>query len=126
MPHDLTRRKFVGGATLVGAASIVGLNSVLAGADMAGTSPPPRKASFDDGWKFALGDVDGGLQNQIPSGDSTAPPLNLAGTGFHLSPQQQQPQGQDGTLGEVRWGDNGDSSALWVKTSNGWKKCELV
>jgi hypothetical protein len=73
-----------------------------------------------------LGDVDGGLQNQIPSGDSTTPPLNLAGTGFRLSPQQQQPQSQDGTLGEVRWVDNGDSSALWVKTSKGWKKCELV
>jgi hypothetical protein len=29
-------------------------------------------------------------------------------------------------LGEIRWVENGDSSALWVKTSKGWKKSELV
>lgn len=73
-----------------------------------------------------LGDVDGGLENQIPSGDSTTPPLHLDGTGLRLSRQQQPPQSQDGTLGEVRWVDNGESSALWVKTSSGWKRCELV
>lgn len=57
MPHDLTRREFLGGAALVSAASVVGLNSALAGAETAGTSPPSRKASFDAGWKFILGDV---------------------------------------------------------------------
>lgn len=73
-----------------------------------------------------LGGVDAGLENRIPSGDSTAPPLQLAGTGFRLNPQQEPPQVQDGTLGEIRWIDDGQSSALWVKTSRGWKKSDLV
>ena len=73
-----------------------------------------------------LGGVDRGIENRIPSGDSAAPPLHLAGAGFRLTRQEQQPQSQDGTLGEIRWVDNGQSSALWVKTSNGWKKSELV
>lgn len=73
-----------------------------------------------------LGGVDGGLENRIPSGDSAAPPLRLAGTGVCLTRQQQRPQPQDGDLGEIRWVDDGRSSALWVKTSSGWKKSRLV
>lgn len=73
-----------------------------------------------------LGGVDGGVENRLPSGDSSAPPLLLAGTGFRLNRQQEPPQSQEGSPGEIRWVDDGQSSALWVKTSNGWKKSELV
>ncbi|MGA8108026.1 MAG: hypothetical protein WB974_01245 [Acidobacteriaceae bacterium] len=73
-----------------------------------------------------LGGIDGGLENRIPSGDSTAPPLQLAGTGFRLPQQQQPPLSGEGALGEVRWVDDGHTSALWVKTGRGWKKSELV
>jgi hypothetical protein len=31
-----------------------------------------------------------------------------------------------GEIGEVRWVDDGKSSALWVKTTSGWKRSELV
>jgi hypothetical protein len=68
----------------------------------------------------------GGLENRIPSGDSTNPPLNLAGTGFRLTPQARPPLPEQGELGEVRWVDDGETSALWVKTARGWKKSELV
>jgi hypothetical protein len=33
---------------------------------------------------------------------------------------------REGDLEEVRWVDDGSSSALWVKTKRGWKKSELV
>ena len=71
--------------------------------------------------------VMGGLENRIPSGSSSDhPPLNMVGSGVRLTPQAAPPLPEQGVLGEVRWVDAGTSSALWVKTSRGWKKSELV
>jgi len=36
------------------------------------------------------------------------------------------PTAAEGELGEVRWVEDVESSALWVKTSRGWKKSALV
>ena len=72
-----------------------------------------------------LGGVMGGLQNRIPSGDSDNPPLKLAGSGFCLTQQKNSPAATEGELGEIRWVDDGASTALWVKTSTGWKRSEL-
>jgi hypothetical protein len=72
-----------------------------------------------------LGGVIGGLQNRIPSGNPDCPPLKLAGTGFCLTQQKNSPRILDGELGEIRWVDDGERSALWVKTSKGWKSSEL-
>jgi len=73
-----------------------------------------------------FGVVDGGFENRIPSGDTSGPPLHLAGTGFRLTRQTAPPSAEQGMLGEVRWVDDGTSSALWVKTTAGWKKSELL
>ena len=70
--------------------------------------------------------VMGGLENRMPSGGSGVPPLNLAGTGFRLTQQLKAPLPEDGEPGEVRWVDDGKESALWVKTTPGWKKSKLV
>ena len=71
--------------------------------------------------------VVGGLENRIPSGSSVDhPPLNIAGSGVRLTPQAAPPLPEQGVLGELRWVDDGTASALWVKTSRGWKKSELV
>jgi len=71
------------------------------------------------------GAVVGGFENRIPSGDSSEPPLNLAGTGFRLTRQVGPPLPEHGELGEIRWVDDGKDSALWVKTTTGWKKSAL-
>ncbi|MGO9323659.1 MAG: hypothetical protein ACLP07_03790 [Terracidiphilus sp.] len=71
------------------------------------------------------GGVMGGLQNRIPSGDMTTPPLKLDGTGFCLTRQKEPPAPTMGEVGEIRWVDDGASSALWVKTSTGWRRSEL-
>lgn len=69
----------------------------------------------------------GGFENRLPSGDNVnRPPLNLAGTGIRLTPQPKPPAPEEGQVGEVRWVDDGDNSALWVKTSKGWRKSPLV
>jgi hypothetical protein len=79
--------------------------------------------------------VMGGLENRIPSGESNDlelngayqhPALNLAGTGFRLTKQTASPLPEQGDLGEVRWVDDGKTSALWVKTTIGWKKAPLL
>ena len=83
--------------------------------------------------------VVGGLENRIPSGESASqdtrgrmegsfeyPPLTLAGSGFRLTQQTKSPSPGEGDPGEVRWVDDGSTSALWVKTTKGWKKSELV
>ena len=80
-----------------------------------------------------------GLENRIPSGESASqdsrgrmdgafeyPPLELAGTGFRLNQQTKAPLPSEGKSGEVRLVDDGNSSALWVKTTKGWKKSELI
>lgn len=68
----------------------------------------------------------GGLENRIPSGGSAGrPALHLAGGGIRLERQTAAPQPAEGELGEVRWVDDGAASALWVKTSTGWKKSQL-
>ena len=43
--------------TAMTAASIIGLNNALAAGEAAQTSTPPRKMSFDSGWKFTKGDI---------------------------------------------------------------------
>lgn len=73
----------------------------------------------------APGGVLGGFENRIASGDANTPPLNL-GSGFCLTQQAKLPSPQEGQPGEVRWVDDGESSALWVKTRAGWKKSQLL
>jgi hypothetical protein len=70
--------------------------------------------------------VTGGMENQIPSGDLSSPVLHFSGTGLRLTQQAAEPTAQEGELGEVRWVEDDDNSALWVKTSKGWKKSALV
>ncbi len=72
-----------------------------------------------------LGGVIGGMENRIPSGDLSIPPLRLDGTGFCLTQQTEPPSPTAGQLGEIRWVDDGSSSALWVKTTTGWKRSDL-
>lgn len=80
-----------------------------------------------------------GLENRIPSGESSSPdprgrlegsfeypPLTLAGSGFRLTQQTKPPSPGEGILGEVRWVDDGNTSALWIKTPKGWKKSQLI
>lgn len=69
----------------------------------------------------------GGYENRLPSGDNVnRPPLHLAGAGIRLTPQSKPPVPEEGQIGEVRWVDDADNSALWVKTSKGWKKSNLT
>ena len=69
----------------------------------------------------------GGFENRLPSGDTAnRPPLTLAGTGIRLTPQPKAPSAEEGQPGEVRWVDDGENPALWIKTSKGWKKSSLV
>ncbi len=71
--------------------------------------------------------VVGGLENCVPSGSSSDhPPLNMVGSGIRLTPQATPPSPEQGVPGELRWVDDGTSSALYVKTTRGWKKSELV
>jgi len=71
--------------------------------------------------------VVGGMENRIPSGSSAEhPTLNLAGKGIRLERQSSSPLPAEGELGEVRWVDDGTSSALWVKTTKGWKRSQLA
>jgi hypothetical protein len=79
--------------------------------------------------------VMGGLENRIPSGETEAenidggfqyPPLQLSGSGFRLTRQTAAPLPEQGMAGEIRWIDDGNSSALWVKTTKGWKKSKLT
>jgi hypothetical protein len=76
-----------------------------------------------------------GLENRLPSGEVASddinggyqyPPLHLSGTGFRLTQQTSVPLPADGLIGEVRWIDDGKNSALWVKTSQGWKRSQLT
>lgn len=69
----------------------------------------------------------GGFENRVPSGDAAnRPPLLFAGSGIRLTPQPKPPAPGDGEVGEVRWVDEEENPALWVKTSKGWKKSKLV
>ena len=83
--------------------------------------------------------VVGGLENRIPSGESADqdprgreagsseyPPLELGGTGFRLTHQASIPSPVEGKIGEVRLVDDGNNAALWVRTTKGWKKSELL
>ena len=72
--------------------------------------------------------VHGGLECRIPSGGGGAdpmPPLTVTGSSFRLSPQAHPPAPEQGQVGEVMWVDEGDTAALYVKTSRGWKKAKL-
>lgn len=72
-------------------------------------------------------EVLGGLENRIPSGASVEQPaLNLAGGSVRLTPHTAAPLPADGEPGEVRWVEDGQTSALWVKTTTGWKKSQLT
>ena len=71
--------------------------------------------------------VVGGFENRIPSGSSFEhPTLKLAGKGIRLERQPTAPLTAEGELGEIRWVDDGTTSALWVKTTTGWKKSALA
>ncbi len=71
--------------------------------------------------------VVGGWENCVPSGSSVdQPPLNVAGSGFRLTPHSTPPLTDQGALGELRWVDDGATSALWIKTPRGWKRSELL
>ncbi|HUW93868.1 MAG TPA: hypothetical protein VMV74_11940 [Bacteroidales bacterium] len=79
--------------------------------------------------------VMGGLENRISSGEELThpelgsiqhPALHLGGTGFRLTQQTTFPLPEQGDLGEVRWVDDGKTSALLVKTTIGWKKAPLL
>ena len=71
--------------------------------------------------------VTGGFANQIPSGSGKEqPPLNLYGSGLRLTQQRTAPLPEHGSLGDVRWVEDETSSALWIKTSKGWKKSALT
>jgi len=72
------------------------------------------------------GGVIGGLENRIPSGSSTVPPLQVANSGFCLTRMTDPPTASDGKIGELRWVDEGEVSALWVKAASGWKKSPLL
>jgi hypothetical protein len=72
------------------------------------------------------GGVVAGFENRISSGDAGAPPVSLAGGGFCLTQQTNPPSADDGRPGEIRWVDDGASSALWVKTPHGWKRSILT
>jgi hypothetical protein len=80
------------------------------------------------------GGVVAGFANRIPSGEEPAgmegsfghTPLVLGGTGFRMTPQATAPTPEQGQLGEVRWVDDGETSALWLKTARGWKKSTLI
>jgi hypothetical protein len=83
----------------------------------------------------------GGFENRIPSGELLLesnntftsgqpgtfenPKLNLAGKGFRLDQQIEAPLPEHGEIGEVRWVDDNNDSALWIKTTRGWKKSVL-
>lgn len=70
--------------------------------------------------------VMGGLENRVPSGSSAGhPPLDLAGSGVRLTQQALPPLTDQGVPGELRWVDDGRTSALWLKTTHGWMKSEL-
>jgi beta-galactosidase len=55
MGQTLTRRDFLGTATLVGAAAAIGPTDLWASKEA--LTKTPRKSSFDDGWKFIKGDA---------------------------------------------------------------------
>jgi beta-galactosidase len=72
MAHELTRRDFLGDAALVGVASAIGLENTLASQPKAAAAPPrERRASFDDGWSFAKGEIAGAQAPQFTGGNWT-------------------------------------------------------
>jgi hypothetical protein len=71
--------------------------------------------------------ITGGMENRIPSGSSADHPvLNVAGSGLRLTPQLKPPLPGEGQSGELRWVEDESSSALWLKTTRGWKRLELA
>lgn len=79
----------------------------------------------------------GGMENRVTSGESiptenkkiagpiTYPCLNLGGSGVRLERNPRAPGAEEGDLGEVRLVEDNQGSALWVKTSRGWKASKL-
>ncbi len=58
MNREMTRRTFMGDVALVGAASMMGPGNALAGQFAKSGAPAfERRSSFDEGWRFAKGDV---------------------------------------------------------------------
>lgn len=69
----------------------------------------------------------GGFEHCIPSGSAPGyPALNLAGGVVRLQPQAAAPKADEGAVGELRWVDDATEQALWMKTSQGWKRAKLV
>ena len=76
---------------------------------------------------FRGGRVHGGLECRIPSGFGGADPLPLftiGGSSFRLAPRLAPPAAEEGQVGEIAWVD-GDEAALYIKTSQGWKRARL-
>jgi hypothetical protein len=73
------------------------------------------------------GDVHGGLECRIPSGGggkNPQPTFNIAGSGFRVAPRSQPPAADEGAVGDIVWVDDANA-ALYVKTSQGWKRARL-
>src|SRR5579863_2419943 len=97
MGHELTRRAFLGDAALVGAASVIGVNNVRAAGEEAAeaTPPPPRRSSFDTGWKFTKGALENAQSAAFA--DETWTPLDLPHDwSIAGSPSQDAPSGPNG------------------------------
>ena len=80
------------------------------------------------GETYRGGVVRGGYENRIPSGDGGAhplPPFRIAGNCLRLSPRAVAPAAEEGEVGEIAWVDANDESAIYIKTSRGWKHIRL-
>ena len=96
MSRELTRRAFLGDAALVGVASAMGLENVLAG-EAAPRRPPPseRKVSFDEGWSFSKGDIPNAQSPQYAGGVWT--PVDLPHDWSIAGPfSESEPCGSEG------------------------------
>ena len=74
------------------------------------------------------GTVHGGMECRIPSGGGGAhpqPPFSIAGNSLRLTPQAQPPAADQGQVGDMVWVDGGETAALYLKTSGGWKRARL-
>jgi len=44
---------------------------------------------------------------------------------LRLTPQAHPPATDQGEIGEIRWVDDGESSVLYLKSAQGWKRAIL-
>jgi hypothetical protein len=79
------------------------------------------------GETYREGAVHGGRETRIPSdsAERSLPPLQIAGDSLRLMPRDTAPKADQGKVGEIVWVDGDGESALYVKTSTGWKRARL-